>query len=304
MYIYLPIADISVNVLLLLGLGGAVGFLSGLFGVGGGFLITPFLFLIGVPPAVAVGTQANQMVATSVSGMLAHWRRRGIDLKIGMVLLFGGLFGSVGGTFLFGYLQRIGQVDLVVKLAYVGFLGIVGTLMLWESLRAMLRRHHQQRLKLHRHTWIHNLPFKMRFRDSRLYISVLPVIGTGFFVGILTAVMGIGGGFLMVPAMIYLIGMPTRTVVGTSLFQITFVAAFVTFLQAANNQTVDVFLALTLIPGGVIGAQLGRRFGVNLKAEELRALLALLVLGVCGKVLFDLIVRPDDLYSLSVITGG
>jgi len=301
MHIYLPIADISVNILLLLGLGAAVGFLSGLFGVGGGFLITPLLFLIGIPPAVAVGTQANQILAASVSGMLAHWRRRTLDVKMGAILLSGGLVGSAGGIFLFGYLRRVGQVDLVVQLAYVILLGTVGTLMLQESVRAILRRKKVSSAKLHQHTWIHGLPFKMRFRQSRLYISVLPVIAIGFFVGVLTAIMGVGGGFLMVPAMIYLIGMPTKTVVGTSLFQITFVAAFVTMMQAVNNQTVDIFLALTLIPGGVIGAQLGSRFGGRLRAEELRALLALLVLVVCGKVLGDLVVQPDDLFSLSFV---
>jgi len=299
MHIYLPIADISVNILLLVGLGAAVGFLSGLFGVGGGFLLTPLLFLIGVPPAVAVGTQANQILASSVSGMLAHWRRQTLDFKMGAVLLAGGLTGSGGGIFLFGYLRDVGQVDLVVQLSYVILLGTVGALMLQESLRAILRRKKVGSPKLHRHTWIHGLPFKTRFRQSRLYISVLPVIGIGFFVGVLTAIMGVGGGFLMVPAMIYLIGMPTKTVVGTSLFQITFVALFVTLMQAINNQTVDIFLAMTLIPGGVIGAQIGSRFGGRLRAEELRALLALLVLLVCGKVLFDLVARPDDLYSLS-----
>jgi uncharacterized membrane protein YfcA len=303
MHIYLPIADISVNILLLLGLGAAVGFLSGLFGVGGGFLLTPLLFLIGVPPAVAVGTQANQIAASSVSGMLAHWRRKTLDFKMGSVLLAGGLTGSAGGIFLFSYLRRIGQIDLVVQLAYVVLLGTVGALMLQESVRAILRRKKSSSPKLHHHTWIHGLPFKMRFRQSRLYISVLPVIGIGFLVGVLTAIMGVGGGFLMVPAMIYLIGMPTKTVVGTSLFQITFVAFFVTLMQAINNQTVDLFLALTLIPGGVIGAQFGSRFGGRLRAEELRALLALLVLGVCAKVAVDLIVRPDDLYSLSLVVA-
>jgi uncharacterized membrane protein YfcA len=299
MHIYLPIADISVNILLLVGLGAAVGFLSGLFGVGGGFLLTPLLFLIGVPPAIAVGTQANQILASSVSGMLAHWRRKTLDMKMGVVLLCGGLTGSAGGIFLFGYLRRVGQIDLVVQLAYVILLGTVGALMLQESLRAILRRKKVSSAKLHHHTWIHGLPFKVRFRQSRLYISVLPVIAVGFFVGVLTAIMGVGGGFLMVPAMIYLIGMPTKTVIGTSLFQITFVAAFVTMMQAVNNQTVDIFLALTLIPGGVVGAQIGSRFGGRLRAEELRALLALLVLVVCGKVLFDLVARPDDLYTLS-----
>ena len=226
MQIYLPIAELSVDVFLLLGLGGMVGFLSGLFGVGGGFLMTPLLIFIGVPPPVAVATEANQIVASSVSGMLAHMMRQSVDFKMGGVLLAGGLIGSTAGVFLFKYLRAIGQIDLVISLSYVFFLGIIGLLMLLESARtAIKRRRGSARGKLHKHTWIHGLPFKMRFRRSKLYISALLPISVGIIVGLLAAIMGVGGGFLMVPAMIYLIGMPTSVVIGTSLFQITFVTA-------------------------------------------------------------------------------
>ena len=305
MQIYLPIAELSVDVFLLLGLGGMVGFLSGLFGVGGGFLMTPLLIFIGVPPPVAVATEANQIVASSVSGMLAHMMRQSVDFKMGGVLLAGGLIGSTAGVFLFKYLRAIGQIDLVISLSYVFFLGIIGLLMLLESARtAIKRRRGSARGKLHKHTWIHGLPFKMRFRRSKLYISALLPISVGIIVGLLAAIMGVGGGFLMVPAMIYLIGMPTSVVIGTSLFQITFVTAYVTFLQALNNQTVDIVLALILLFGGVIGAQLGTRAGARLRGEELRGLLALLVLAVCGKLLYDLVATPDDLFSLSLGIGS
>ena len=304
MQIYLPIAEISVNAFILLGLGGLVGFLSGVFGVGGGFLMTPLLIFIGVPPPVAVATEANQIVASSVSGMLAHWRRMGVDFKMGAVLLSGGIAGSTAGVFLFTYLRQIGQIDLVISLAYVFFLGTIGLLMLLESVRTAVRRRGGERRKLHHHTFVHGLPFKMRFRRSKLYISALLPFSIGVVVGVLAAIMGVGGGFLMVPAMIYLIGMPTAVVIGTSLFQITFVTAYVTFLQAYNNQTVDIFLALLLLFGGVIGAQLGTRAGAKLKGEELRGMLALMVLAVCGKLLFDLVTTPDDLFSLSVMVPG
>ena len=305
MQIYLPIAELSVDVFLLLGLGGMVGFLSGLFGVGGGFLMTPLLIFIGVPPPVAVATEANQIVASSVSGMLAHMLRQGVDFKMGAVLLVGGLIGSTAGIFLFKYLRAIGQIDLVISLSYVFFLGIIGLLMLVESLRTVVRRRRgAARGKLHKHIWVHGLPFKMRFRRSKLYISALLPMGVGAIVGVLAAIMGVGGGFLMVPAMIYLIGMPTSVVVGTSLFQITVVTAYVTFLQAVNNQTVDVVLAMILLIGGVIGAQVGTRAGARLRGEELRGLLALLVLAVCGKLLYDLISTPDDLFSLSFGFNG
>ncbi len=302
MQIYLPIAEMSVNVFLLLGMGGAVGFLSGLFGVGGGFLMTPLLIFIGVPPAVAVGTEANQIVAASVSGVLAHWRRGNVDFKMGTVLMIGGFAGSTMGVGLFKILRGLGQIDLVISLCYVIFLGISGALMLAESLRTMLRQRAAtpQRGKLHQHIWIHGLPLKMRFRRSKLYISALMPFGIGFLVGVLAAIMGVGGGFVMVPAMIYLLGMPTSVVVGTSLFQIIFVTANVTFLQAYANQTVDVVLALLLLTGAVIGAQFGARAGARLKGEQLRGLLALMVLFVCGKLFFDLLITPVDVFSLGI----
>jgi uncharacterized membrane protein YfcA len=302
MQIYLPIAEMSLNVFLLLGMGGGVGFLSGLFGVGGGFLMTPLLIFIGVPPAVAVGTEANQIVAASVSGVLAHWRRSNVDIKMGLVLLLGGFAGSTLGVMLFSVLRGLGQIDLVISLCYVIFLGIIGGLMLYESLRAMRRRRspHAQRVKLHQHTWVHGLPLKMRFRRSKLYISALLPFVIGFFVGVLAAIMGVGGGFIMVPAMIYVLGMPTAVVIGTSLFQIIFVTANVTFLQAYANQTVDVVLALLLLIGAVVGAQFGARAGARLRGEELRGLLALMVLAVCSKLFYDLLVTPSDLYSLGV----
>ncbi len=302
MQIYLPIAGMSLDAFLLLGLGGLIGFLSGLFGVGGGFLMTPALIFIGVPPPVAVGTEANQIVASSVSGVLAHWQRRNVDFKMGAVLLVGGLVGSTFGVWLFTVLRSVGQIDLVIKLCYVTFLGIIGSLMFVESLRAMRRRRTagSSRGKLHKHTWVHGLPFKMRFRRSKLYISALLPLGVGVVVGVLAAIMGVGGGFIMVPAMIYLLGMPTSVVVGTSLFQIIFVTANVTFLQAYANQTVDVVLALLLLTGAVIGAQIGAKAGAKLHGEQLRILLAVMVIGVCVKLGYDLTVTPVDLYSLGL----
>ena len=305
MSIYLPIAEMSVDVFLILLMGGGVGFLSGLFGVGGGFLMTPLLIFIGITPAVAVATEANQIVAASVSGVLAHMRRGNVDFKMGTVLTVGGFAGSGIGVYVFTFLREIGQVDLLVQLSYVVFLGIVGSLMLIESVRAISRHRSGtvSRGKLHQHNWLHGLPFKMRFRRSRLYISALLPLGIGFFVGVLAAIMGVGGGFLMVPAMIYLLGMPTSVVVGTSLFQIIFVTANVTFLQAVNNQTVDVVLALLLLTGAVIGAQLGTKASGKLRGEELRGLLALMVLAVCAKIGFDLVATPDDLFSIDEIEG-
>jgi len=268
--------------------------------VGGGFLMTPILIFSGIPPPVAGGTEANQIVASSVSGVLAHWRRGNVDFKMGGILLLGGLFGSTLGVWLFAILRQLGQIDLVIKLCYVTFLGVIGGLMFVESLRALGRRRRATaaRDKMHKHTWIHGLPLKMRFRKSKLYISALLPGGVGVLVGVLSAIMGVGGGFIMVPAMIYLLGMPTAVVVGTSLFQIIFVTANVTFLQAYANQTVDVVLAIILLTGAVIGAQFGARVGAKLRGEQLRILLALMVLVVCGKLLYDLTVTPADLYSI------
>ncbi len=304
MHIYLPIAEMSVNVFLLLGMGAGVGMLSGIFGVGGGFLMTPLLIFLGVPSPVAVGTEANQIVASSVSGVMAHWRRGNVDLKMGIVLLIGGLVGSTFGVFLFKELRTLGQIDLVIKICYVVFLGIIGFLMLVESIRAIKRSQSATvpRRKLHQHNFLHGLPFKMRFRRSKLYISALLPLGVGFLVGVLASIMGVGGGFVMVPAMIYLLGMPTAVVVGTSLLQIIFVTANATFFQAYLNQTVDIVLALILLLGAVVGAQIGTKVGAYLKGEQLRGLLALMVLGVCVKLAFDLVVTPDDLYSLGL--GG
>jgi uncharacterized protein len=306
MQIYLPIAEVSVNAFLLLGLGGIVGVLSGMFGVGGGFLMTPLLFFIGIPPAVAVATEANQIVASSFSGVLAHFRRRTVDIKMGLVLQVGGLIGAGLGVIVFNYLKALGQVDLLVKLCYVVFLGIVGGLMFIESLNAIRKTRKaggKPPAVRRQRGWVHALPFKMRFRTSGLYISVIPPIVVGICVGILAAIMGVGGGFIMVPAMIYILGMPTKVVVGTSLFQIILVTAFTTMLHATTNYTVDIVLAVLLLVGGVIGAQIGTRIGVKMKAEQLRILLALMVLLVCGKLALELLIEPSELYSLGAIGG-
>ncbi|MDD9706447.1 MAG: sulfite exporter TauE/SafE family protein [Paracoccaceae bacterium] len=308
MQIYLPIAEVSVNAYLLLGLGGIVGVLSGMFGVGGGFLMTPLLFFIGIPPAVAVATGTNQIVASSFSGVLAHLRRKTVDLRMGTVLLGGGMIGAGIGVMVFNYLKALGQVDLLVTLFYVFFLGIIGTLMFVESLNAIRKARKAggagSSAKRRHRNWVHVLPFKMRFRTSGLYISLIPPVLIGVSVGILTAIMGVGGGFIMVPAMIYLLGMPTKVVIGTSLFQIIFVTAFTMMLHAITNQTVDVVLGVLLLLGGVIGAQIGARIGVKLKAEQLRILLAILVLAVCGKLALDLLLMPSELYSIGAEGGG
>ncbi len=305
MQVFLPIAEVSVNAFLLLGLGGLVGILSGMFGVGGGFLMTPLLFFIGIPPAVAVATEANQIVASSFSGVLAHLRRRTVDLKMGTVLLIGGLIGAGLGVLLFNYLKSLGQVDLLVRLCYVVFLGVVGGLMFFESLNAIRKTAKGTAMPSRRkHGLVHKLPFKMRFRVSGLYISVIPPVLVGLSVGVLAAIMGVGGGFIMVPAMIYLLGMPTKVVVGTSLFQIIFVTAFTTLLHATTNYTVDIVLAVLLLVGGVIGAQIGTQIGVRMKAEQLRILLALMVLAVCGKLALDLLLQPSELYSIGALDGG
>ncbi len=299
MQIYLPIAEVSVNAFLLLGLGGLIGILSGMFGVGGGFLMTPLLFFIGIPPAVAVATGANQIVASSFSGVLAHFRRRTVDLRMGTVLLVGGLIGAAAGVAIFNYLRSIGQVDLMVRLCYVVFLGIIGTLMFVESLTALRRSSSGVKPKRKKHGLVHKMPLKMRFRVSGLYISVIPPLLVGLFVGVLAAIMGVGGGFIMVPAMIYILGMPTKVVIGTSLFQIIFVAAFTTMLHATTNYTVDVVLAVLLLVGGVVGAQIGTNIGLRMKAEQLRVLLALLVIIVCGKLALELLLQPSELYSIA-----
>ena len=306
MQIYLPIAEISVNMFLLLGMGGLVGFLSGMFGVGGGFLMTPLLIFNGIPPTVAVATEANQILASSVSGGLAYWQRQAVDVKMGTVLFIGGLAGAAAGVQLFAKLRAIGQVDLVISICYVVFLGIIGALMLVESLRAMRAAQIGKPIPTSRpgqHSWIHGLPFKMRFKVSHLYTSIIPPLIIGFIVGILAAIMGVGGGFIMVPAMIYLLRMPTNVVIGTSLFQIIFVMIAVSMMHAITNQTVDITLGLLLMIGGVIGAQIGARVGQKLRGEQLRALLALIVLGVGIKILLGLVIEPAELYSFTLMRG-
>ncbi|MGH6735085.1 MAG: sulfite exporter TauE/SafE family protein [Methyloceanibacter sp.] len=305
--IYLPIAEISVNLLVMLGLGAAVGFLSGMFGVGGGFLLTPLLMFSGIPPTIAVATGANQIVATSVSGTLAQWRRGNVDLRMGAVLILGGVVGAIIGVLLLKLLRELGQAGLIISLTYVAFLGIIGALMLWESARAIWRQRAGKTLSARRsgqHNWIHGLPFKMRFPRSRLYISTIPPLVIGALVGLLAAFLGVGGGFIMIPAMIYLLRMPTNIVIGTSIFQIIFVTAIVTLLHATLNQTLDVVLAFLLVIGGVIGGQFGVRAGQKLRGEELRALLALLVLAVALRLLLDLVVRPSELYSIVPLVGA
>jgi uncharacterized protein len=305
MQIYLPIAEMSVNVFLILGMGGIVGLLSGMFGVGGGFLITPLLVFIGVPPPVAVGTGANEIVATSVSGVITQLRRGNVDLRMGAVLTAGGFVGSGIGVWIFSLLKQIGQIDLVIGLCYVVFLSVIGGLMAWESMPSVVRSRTTKGPTTNtargpgRHTWIHGLPFKMRFHKSKLYISAIVPLVLGVLVGLLAAIMGVGGGFIMVPAMIYILGMPTQVAIGTSLLQIIFVTANTTFLQATVNQTVDVVLALILLVAGVIGAQIGTRIAVKLKSEQLRLLLALLVLGMAVNLAADLVIKPSELFSFS-----
>ena len=307
MQIYLPIAEISVNIFTLLAMGGAVGFLSGMFGVGGGFLMTPLLIFSGIPPAVAVATEANQIVASSVSGALAQWKRGNVDIRMGTVLLIGGILGSLVGVQLVKVLRALGQVDLIISLSYVTFLGIIGSLMLVESINSIAKSKDGKTISQKRpgqHSWVHGLPFKVRFHTSKLYISSIPPLLIGCFVGLLAAIMGVGGGFIMVPAMIYLLRVPTNIVVGTSLFQIVFVTSLVTILHSTHNQTVDVVLALILMTGGVIGAQFGVRAGIKLKGEQLRAILAALVLVVCARMAYDLIVTPVEFFSITYFAGG
>ncbi|MFV0294887.1 MAG: sulfite exporter TauE/SafE family protein [Hyphomicrobiaceae bacterium] len=306
MNLYLPIAEISLPLPVLFGLGLAVGVISGMFGVGGGFITTPMLIFLGVPPPVAVGTGTSQVVASSVSGALAHWGRGNVDLKMGIYLILGGLFGVTTGIWLQQLLKSAGQLDFFTKLTYVVLLGTIGGLMLVESARLLLRQAKKQPTgsarRAGQHSWIQKLPFKTRFPASKLYMSTIPPVGMGIFVGWLTGMMGIGGGFLLVPALIYIIRMPTRIALGTSAFQIIFVAAFATLLQATQNYSVDAALALPLIVGGVVGAHLGVFAAARLNAEQLRALLGVLVLGVALRMAMGVVLQPTELYSLDV--GG
>jgi len=303
MEIYLPIAEMSVQWLVILGMGAAVGFLSGMFGVGGGFLLTPLLVFYGIPSSVAVATTSSHLTASSMSGAITQWRKRAVDFKMAGVMLGGGLLGSIVGVWLFAILRKAGQIDLVVSAGYMILLSTVGGLMLNESvhaLRASQSGASAARRSTGHHSWIHGLPFKLRFRESRLYVSVIPPVLLGFAVGVLSAIMGVGGGFILVPAMIYILRMPTNVVMGTSLVQIIAVTALTTILQATRNYTVDAMLAIFLIVGGVIGAQYGVRVAARLRGEQLRLLLALLVLAVAGRLLFGLVAMPDDPFAVAL----
>ena len=303
MSIYLPIAELSVNIILLLSIGGVVGFLSGMFGLGGGFLMTPILIFMGIPTNVAVATSANQIVASSISGTIGYWRQGLVDFKMGGVLLIGSFFGSILGVWIFSRLVVLGQIDTVISILYFALLASIGLIMLIESsqvIRDRVRRKTVKR-KIHYHNWAHKLPFKMKFYKSKLYISAIPPIIIGFVIGILSATMGIGGTFILIPAMIYFLGMPTSKVIGTSLFQIIFVTALVTLLHATTTFAVDAVLAFFLIIASVIGAQLGVLAANKLRGEEIRALLAIIVLGVATKIALDLLVEPNEIFNISVI---
>jgi uncharacterized membrane protein YfcA len=303
--IYLPIAEVSVNAALLVALGAAVGFISGLFGIGGGFLMTPVLVFLGIPPTVAVASEANHVAASSMSSVIAYGRKKAVDFKMGAVLAAGGAAGSFLGVEIFRLLRLLGQADLAVSLSYLIFLGVIGMLMLWESLGAILRRRRGEAPKSRRERrpmLLYALPLKVRFPRSRLYISVIPPILLGLFVGVLSAIMGVGGGFILVPAMVYLLRMPAGVVVGTSLFQIVITTSLTSVLQAGRNQTVDIVLATLLLLGGVLGAQVGARASGRFRAEELRALLALLVLVVGLRMGIGLFVTPEDPFVL--MQGG
>ena len=301
MPIYLPIAELPVNLFLILGLGITVGFISGMFGVGGGFLMTPLLILTGIPPAVAVASVPSHMAASSLAGAISYWRKKLVDVGLALVLLSGGILGTAVGVWIFSFLRRAGQLDLMVNLSYVALLGIVGGLMLTESVRAILRARRGERPIVRRpgtHAWFHGLPLKLRFRQSRIYVSAMPVTAIGFSVGLLGALMGVGGGFLLIPALIYLMRVPTTVAVGTSLLLTLVTMLIATVLHALENRTVDVVLAFALMSGGVLGAQFGARAGQAMRAEQLRLLLSLLVLAVGVRVAVDLLTPPADVFSV------
>ncbi len=306
MQIYLPIAEMSVSVFLILGLGAAVGFISGLFGIGGGFLMTPLLIFVGIPPAVAVASQAAQIVASSTTSALAAFRKRALDIKLSAVLIAGGLVGTGLGVWFFAAARRAGQLDLVIVISYVTLFSIIGSLMLVESLKefwSARKGKARSRRRAGEHPAYLGLPLRMRFHQAKLYASVIPLLGIALFIGFAGAVLGIGGGFIMVPALLYLFRVPTAIVVGTSQFQILWTTFAALFLHAIANQAVDAVLALLLIIGGVFGAQFGARASQNLRADVFRLLLALLILGVGLRFAVELVVSPDELFSITA-TGG
>jgi uncharacterized membrane protein YfcA len=305
--IYLPIADLPVNVFVVLAIGLAVGFISGMFGIGGGFLMTPLLIFLGVSPAVAVASVTGHIAASSCSGAISYWRRHAIDLALAFMLLGGGILGTAFGVWLFTTLRALGQLDLAIGISYVLLLGIVGALMVAESVRAIIRSRQGKPVELRRpgsHTWFHGLPFKLRFKRSHIYVSAIPVWTIGFTIGFVGAVMGIGGGFLLVPMLIYLLRVPTSTVIGTSMVLTLVTMACATVMHAATNHLVDAVLALILMVGGVTGAQFGARAGQKISGERLRLLLGLLVLAVGIRFAFNLMLTPDELYSIRPLEDG
>jgi len=304
--LYLPIADLPVNILVIQAIGLAVGFISGMFGVGGGFLMTPLLIFLGIQPAVAVASVTGYIAASTLSGAISYWRRRAIDLALACMLLAGGIVGTAIGVWLFTTLRAIGQLDITIGVSYVLLLGIVGALMVTESVRAIIRTQQGKPVELRRpgsHTWLHGLPFKLRFKRSRIYVSAIPVWTIGFAIGFISAVMGIGGGFMLVPMMIYFLRVPTATVIGTSMVLTLVTMASATVMHAATNHLVDAVLALILMVGGVTGAQFGARAGQKMRAERLRLLLGMLVLAVGIRFAFDLVLLPDDLFSIRPVEG-
>jgi uncharacterized membrane protein YfcA len=304
--IYLPIAELPVNVLLIFVMGLAVGFISGMFGIGGGFLMTPLLIFVGIAPAVAVASVTTHIAASSFTGAITYWRRRALDPALALMLLVGGILGTAAGVWLFSLLRAIGQLDLTIGLSYLVLLGAVGSLMVAESVRAIIRARQGKPAEIRRggsHTWIHGLPFKLRFKQSKIYVSTIPVWGIGFFIGFIGAIMGIGGGFLLVPMLIYLLRVPTSIVIGTSMMLTLVTMAFATIMHAATNHLVDVVLALILMVGGVTGAQFGARAGQKIRSEQLRLLLGLLVLAVGLRFAFGLVVRPDELFTVRPVEG-
>ena len=302
MELYLPIAEISINPSIFLILGMSVGILSGMFGVGGGFLMTPLLVLLGIPPAVAVASEANHIVGSSLAGTIGHLKRKAVDIRMGNVLLAGGILGSFFGIYIFNSLKQIGLVDLLITASYFLFLTGIGAFMLYESLDSLGYFGHKKRNRIYHHSWIMGLPIKVRFRRSGLYISLIPPYIIGFVVGIFSSIMGVGGGFIIIPAMIYILRMPTNIVVGTSLYQIIFITSFVTILHASTNQSVDIVLALILLLGGAIGAQIGVRLSSKLNGAWLRIALSILVLGVGIIMATELFIKPENL--IQIISGS
>lgn len=304
MEIYLPIADLPVNVFLLLAMGLAVGFVSGMFGIGGGFLMTPMLIFVGIPPAVAVATASTHMAASSFSGALSYWRRRAIDFALAWWLLAGGIAGTVTGVWLFMLLRWLGQLDIFISLSYLVLLVSVGSLMVAEGLRAMRRARQGRSVEFRQpgsHTWVHGLPFKVRFKKSKIYVSAIPVCAIGLFIGFIGAILGVGGGFVLVPMLIYFLRVPTSVVIGTSTVLTLATMASATVLHSASDHQVDAVLALILMVGGVTGAQFGARAGQRTRSDRLRLLLGVLVLAVGLRFAYDLIVAPEDLYTIRVV---